>query len=245
MIAREPRPKRPRPGWLYHDDAVAVVDKPPKVASTPIDGFDDNLLDLWPKDWPEPVATVADLDPEASGVMVFALTEHAATVMGKYLRPPRGERVYTAIVSGYVPEDMTIDIPIRKDKSGRRVRISRGPGNKACTRVELVERLAGNSVLECTPDVDFPGQVRAHLQAVGFPLAVDGKYGGGSCLLLSMLKSDYRPNKRRPEIPLIDRLSLHALRVSFAHPASGDRLTFEAPQPKDFRATIQQLSRLA
>lgn len=240
----EPRKTKPRPVWIYKDDAIAVVDKPPRVSTLPLDGFEYSLEGLWPSDWPELVAPVADLDPDASGLVVIALTPAVATVMGKYLRPPRGERTYHALVSGYVPEDLTIDVPIRKDKSGRRVRIAKGPGNKAITQATILERVAGNTLVECVPDVDFPDQVRAHLQAVGHPLTVDGKYGGGNCVLLSSLKSDYRPNKRRPEIPLIDRLSLHALRVEFEHPVSGERMTFESEPPKDFRATLLQLGRL-
>ena len=67
---------------------------------------------------------------------------------------------------------------------------------------------------------------------------------GGSAILLSRYKPDYRPSARRPERALIDRLTLHAGRITCEHPVTGTVLTLEAPLPKDFRATLTQLARL-
>jgi 23S rRNA-/tRNA-specific pseudouridylate synthase len=82
------------------------------------------------------------------------------------------------------------------------------------------------------------------MAAIGHPLSVDPLYGGGQAILLSHYKPRYRTNRRGEERPLIDRLTLHAARITFEHPTTRQPLTVEAPPPKDFRATVSQLARL-
>jgi 23S rRNA-/tRNA-specific pseudouridylate synthase len=74
---------------------------------------------------------------------------------------------------------------------------------------------------------------------------VDPLYGGAPELKLSFYKPGYRSNRREEERPLIARLTLHAARLRLRHPATEAPLTLEAPLPKDLRATLRQLQRLA
>ncbi len=109
----------------------------------------------------------------------------------------------------------------------------------------MAQHVAGTTLLECRPLTGRRHQIRVHLAAAGHPLTVDPLYGGGQSVLLSHYKPGYRPSRRHDERPLINRLTLHAARLTIEHPRSGERMTFEAPLPKDLRATINQLARLA
>ena len=107
-----------------------------------------------------------------------------------------------------------------------------------------MQRLVGNTWLECRPQTGRTHQIRAHLAAIGHPLSVDPLYGGGQAVLLSHYKPGYQPNRRREERPLVNRLTLHAARIRFEHPATRQPVSFESPLPKDLRATLRQLGRL-
>ena len=87
-------------------------------------------------------------------------------------------------------------------------------------------------------------QYNRQRRRIGHPLTVDPAFGGGSDVRLSDYKPDYRPSGRRPERPLIERLTLHAATVSLTHPVGGEPMQFTAPLPKDLRATLVQLGRL-
>src|SRR5437660_549585 len=77
-------------------------------------------------------------------------------------------------------------------------------------------------------------QIRVHLKAMGYPLAVDPAYGGEK-LVLSEFKRAYKLGKFQEERPLIDRLTLHARSITFIHPANGQESTITSELPKDFR----------
>lgn len=157
----------------------------------------------------------------------------------------RVEKVYYALVNGYVDRDGEIDLPLHFSRRSNRMEVSPQHGKPSLTHYRVAERVAGNTWLECRPATGRMHQLRAHLAAIGHPLSVDPLYGGGQAVLLSRYKPDYHPNRRRQERPLVDRLTLHAARIGLAHPATGEPVTFESPLPKDLRATLTQLGRLA
>jgi RluA family pseudouridine synthase len=231
---------------IHADEHVLVVDKPAGVVTISARGelsVPDVLRAqrLVPPD--EPFRIAHRLDKEASGVLLCARTVEAQRSLTAQFTDRRIEKVYLALVQGYVSDDGEIDLPLRPNRSNTRVRA--GPRGKPCvTRYRVLERLTGYTLLECRPLTGRLHQVRAHLAAIGAPLAVDRIYGGAREILLSQLKPDYRPNRRRAELPLIDRLTLHAARVTFEHPDGSGPVTFESPLPKDFRATLNQLRRL-
>jgi 23S rRNA-/tRNA-specific pseudouridylate synthase len=126
---------------------------------------------------------------------------------------------------------------------GGRWRIDEPTGRSAVTTWTVRDRFVGYVLLECGTVPAMPHQIRLQLEAAGIPLAVDPLYGGATELRLSSFKAGYRPSRRHLEKPLIDRVSLHVQSVSFVHPRDGRKRKFEAPLPKDFRATVHQLSR--
>ncbi len=243
---RPPRPPKVR--LLHVDEAIAVVDKPAGLLTVPGRGPDPSLLDelrAAPRfAGGEPLRVAHRLDRETSGVVVFARTADAQRALSEQFAAGRVEKVYLALVTGYVADDGEIDIPIASTRSERMRAARPGGGKDSVTRYRVLERLPGNTLLECRPTTGRTHQIRVHLAEIGHPLSVDPLYGGGSSILLSQYKSGYVPSGRKEERPLIDRLTLHAAAISFDHPGTGQRVRYESPLPKDFAVALKQLGRL-
>lgn len=244
-----PRPGRsPTVRILHLDPDLIAVDKPPGVLAAPGRGSAPSVADLL-RDQPEladnpALRIVHRLDVDASGVQLYARTLPAQRQLVRQFSDRLVDKTYLALVTGYVTQDGEVDLPLRFDSRGERARPDRRSGRPALTRYRIAERVAGNTLLECHPVTGRRHQIRAHLTAIGHPLTVDPLYGGGLEVLLSYYKPDYRPSARHPELPLIARLTLHAARITFEHPGSGEPMTVAAPLPKDLRATVSQLRRL-
>lgn len=183
------------------------------------------------------------IDRYASGIVVYARTLDAQRALSAQFARREVEKVYLALVAGRVEHPGEVDLPLKPDKARRRVAVAHKHGKPSLTRFQVVRHLAGHTLLECRPLTGRLHQIRVHLASIGFPLAVDSLYGGGTQILLSQFKPGYRPSSRHPERPLIRRLTLHALRLTFRHPRTNDPVTYEALPPKDFRSTLTQLGR--
>jgi len=245
------RVRRPRPitiPLLYLDADILVVDKPPGVLSAPGRG-DHPCVPALLRNRPEladnpALRIVHRLDRDASGVQLYARTLTAQRELVRQFAQREVEKVYLALVTGYVAADGEIDLGLVFDKSRNRVRTTATGGKPALTRYQIMQRVAGHTLLECRPLTGRLHQIRAHLSAIGHPLAVDPDYGGGQAVLLSNYKATYKLNRRGVERPLIDRLTLHAARLRFRHPTTGAEIVVESPLPKDLRVTLTQLARL-
>jgi 23S rRNA pseudouridine1911/1915/1917 synthase len=254
-------PRTLPPQILYLDQDVLAIDKRPGMLSVPGRGAAPCALDLLPpppadEDTPpamsspgprrSPWRVVHRLDRDASGVQLYAATLAAQRHLAAQFLDHRVEKIYYALVCGYVASaDGQIDLPLQFDRHAQRAVVSPRRGKPALTYFRVVERVAGHTLLECRPVTGRRHQIRAHLAAIGHPLSVDPLYGGGHEILLSQYKPDYKPNRSGEERPLISRLTLHAARITFEHPRSGQQITIEAPMPRDLRATVRQLARFA
>jgi 23S rRNA pseudouridine1911/1915/1917 synthase len=121
-------------------------------------------------------------------------------------------------------------------------------GRPARTDWKLEKSMRRFALLRCFPKTGRTHQIRVHLKSIGLPLAVDPLYNPQppnqpAGLFLSQFKRDYRPTFGEEERPLIARLTLHAEKITFTH-VDGRSITIESPLPKDFRATVAQLSKL-
>jgi len=226
-----------------------VIDKPSGVLSVPGRGeapFVAQILREMGTIRPnEELRVVHRLDRGASGVMVLARTLDAQRNLSAQWHARTVEKTYLALVSGRMENAGEIDLPLYVDRDKGRVKVDRRRGKPSVTRYRVIERLAGQTVLECVPVTGRLHQIRVHLAAIEHPLLVDTLYGGSRCVRLSTYKAGYRPKRDGVERPLIERLTLHALRIRFQHPSSAADVTFEASIPKDLRATINQLRRVA
>lgn len=253
---------------LFEDDEVLVVEKPAGLAVEPERWERGNAClsggllqlalqrsDLEPEAPDQPAEglgfrprIVHRIDKETSGAVLVAKTLEAERRLREAFASRAVDKQYLALVEGEYPlaeeEEAVIDRPIGPDlrKSGR-MRIDEGGGKASRTRVRVEERYSGFTLLRCEPVTGRTHQIRVHLAAEGFPLAVDKLYGRRNELKLSEIKRNYRSKRGRAELPLIDRLTLHAQVLGFPD-AEGGVHTVTAPLPKDFQRALKQLAKV-
>lgn len=209
---------------LYRDDAVVVVDKPSGLSvhrgedqgSTFALNLTRDAIGQW-------VYPVHRLDRATSGVLVFALSsEHARTLQDSF-STRTVNKTYLALVRGSPPPRGVIDSPMAKREGG--------PDVESVTEYETLffvsdVRLA---LVEVRPRTGRRHQIRRHLRRIDHPIAGDVNYGNGA------------DNRRyRAELGLY-RLALHAQQLSFVHPTSGERVTFESAIPEDLAGPLRRI----
>lgn len=223
------------------DDHILVVDKSSGVPVIPerdqsVESLQDLVTERYGRVW-----TVHRIDKGTSGVVLFARNEEAHRELNRQFREREVEKEYLVLVEGEATEGVDVDIPLGP-ATGNRMKPS-ASGKEAVTRFEVEERFRGFTLLRAFPTTGRQHQIRVHAGTIGLPLLVDPLYGQREEFLLSSIKRKYR-DYGREERPLIDRLTLHAAKLVITHPDSGERRTFEAEQPKDFRAVVNQLRKL-
>jgi len=183
------------------------------------------------------------LDRDTSGLLVVAKTPEAHRDLSLQFERREVAKEYLALVCGEVDLDEgRIDLPIGHDpRDATRMRPDRRRGRISTTRYEVEERYRDFTLVRVFPETGRTHQVRVHLAGIGHALAVDPTYGSRSILRLSEIKPAYRPKRAGAERPLIDRLTLHARRLTFRAPLSEERLTVEAPAPGDFILVLRML----
>ncbi len=188
------------------------------------------------------------LDKDTSGAILVAKDLETERRLRRAFDAGQVHKTYLALVEGEHPladgESAWIERPVDHDarKSGRMQVVETG-GKPSRTRVWVEQRFRGFTLLGCEPRTGRTHQIRVHLAAEGFPLVVDPFYGRRSQLLLSDFKRKYRPKTGRAERPLIERLTLHALRLEFPG-ADGTAVAVESPLPADFARVLKQMSKV-
>lgn len=236
---------------LYEDAEVLACMKPPGVAVEAERGEDarpfraailHHLLggrSSFDAEVPRP-RVVHRLDKDTTGVVLVAKSKQALSDLTRQLEAREVQKDYLALVLGAVHRDAgEVDAPLPDPAAPRRG--GARPLVEARTAWEVVERFHTHTLLRCHPVTGRQHQIRQHLAGLGHPLAVDPQYGGGERLLLSKVKRGYRPKGKGDERPLLARLSLHAERITFRSPASGERVVVEAPVPDDLAVALRQL----
>ena len=226
-MSRDASDPRPPPEFhsidvLYRDEAIVVVDKPSGLSvhrgddpsATVALNLTRDTIGRW-------VYPVHRLDRPTSGVLVFALSsEHARTLQSAFEQRRVGKR-YLALVRGRPPQSGIIDSPMEKREGGPDVEaVTEFRTLYVCPHVRL-------SLVEARPRTGRRHQIRRHLRRIDHPIAGDVRYGKG-----------VENRGYRAELGLY-RLALHALEVSFDHPASGARVAFQSPIPDDFRDPLR------
>lgn len=188
------------------------------------------------------------LDKETSGVMLVAKTIESERLLRTAFEEREVKKTYLALVEGEHPledgEHDVIDLALGPDdrRSGR-MRVLEHKGKPAQTRISVVERFHGFTLLRCEPLTGRTHQIRVHLAAVGFPLAVDRVYGRRKSLALSEIKRGYRPKRGQSEPALVERHTLHAHVLEFLE-LDGSARRVEAPLPKDLQRLLKQLRKV-
>jgi 23S rRNA pseudouridine1911/1915/1917 synthase len=222
---------------LYEDPHVVVVNKRPGMVVHPAPGRASGTLvnallahtaDLSGIGGVMRPGIVHRLDAGTSGVMVVAKTDRAHRSLEAQFQKRSVSKVYLALAHGTTAEKLVIDRPIGRD-ARRRTRVSsrtRRP-REATSEVRRLERLPGCSLLEIRIRTGRTHQIRAHLSEAGHPLVGDRAYGA--------------PSRAPRPLRELGRPALHAFRLGFVHPESGELVTFEAPLPEDFRRLLDEL----
>ena len=234
---------------IFQDEAMVALNKGARLAVSPGRGRTESLLELLAADTvlhgAKPLL-VHRLDADTSGVILVALSPESHRALSEQFRKREVTKEYWALVRGTpLHESGSVDLPIGRDPNDKNRMVRGGlDAKKSRTRWVLKERYKGVSLLAVYPVTGRRHQVRVHLKAMGYPLAVDPFYGGES-LLLSEFKRHYKVGKFQEERPLMDRLTLHAKSLTFVHPTSGESMTLTAELPKDFRSALAALDKWA
>ncbi|HZZ95324.1 MAG TPA: RluA family pseudouridine synthase [Usitatibacter sp.] len=236
-VALVPRPEeaahRPEAIGLpivHEDDDVLVIDKPAGLVVHPGSGnWEGTLLNALlhhvPGNSRLPRAGIVHrLDKDTSGLLVVAKTEAAQQSLVRQLQARTVKRTYLAIARGRIARDGTVEAPIGRHPVQRTKMAVVESGKPAVTHYRVRERLAGHTFIECDLETGRTHQIRVHLASIGHPLEGDPAYAG-----------------RGPK--LIGRQALHAWRLAFVHPASGETARFESPWPADLEALLEALRR--
>lgn len=224
---------------LFEDDAVVVVDKPAGMVVHPSPGHSSGTLvnallhhcgDLAGIGGVLRPGIVHRLDRGTSGVLVVAKHDAAHRSLAEQFHAHDVDRLYRAWVRGVPKQDRAqIDQPIgRHPRDRKRMSIATRRGREARTNWEVEHRYPASGIarLAIRPETGRTHQIRVHLSSNGLPLLGDDVYGRG----------------RRAKCPVrFGRPALHAARLGFTHPTTGERLGFEAELPADLRSLEQRL----
>ena len=227
---------------IHQDDEVFVINKPADLVVHPAAGHQsgtlvNGLLKIDPAlEQLSRAGIVHRLDKDTTGVMVIARTLKAHTSLVDQLQCRDMKREYIAITQGVVTAGRTIETRIARHPQNRKKMSVQKQGKTAITHFQVRRKFAHHSLIDVQLETGRTHQIRVHMAHINYPLLGDPVYGG------------------RPRIPagispeLASRLSdfkrqaLHARRLSFEHPASGERLSFEAAIPQDFQIMLEALS---
>lgn len=239
-----PKPRDPlREADIVHDDAhVIVIDKPAGVVVHPGAGNPDGtLVNGLLAQFPE-LAEVGDpsrpgivhrLDKGTSGVMVVAKNDAAHQELARQFHDREVDKEYVALVWGTVHNRKRIDIPIGRDPVHREKISTRARrARSAVTRVTWARALPGVTLIRVAIATGRTHQIRVHLNAIGHPIVGDALYGG----VHKRVANDIRAVQR------LTRPFLHAERLAFTHPRTGERMVFEAPLPDDLHTVLEDIT---
>jgi 23S rRNA pseudouridine1911/1915/1917 synthase len=177
------------------------------------------------------------LDRATSGLMVIAKTQHALTVLSRHFRKRLVEKRYLAWVRGIVEEDAgPISAPIGRDPDQQPHWRVIDSGKPAETRFKVLERMPRATLLELEPVTGRTNQLRIHCAYIGHPIVGDEMHD--NCGLQT---EEHQSAIRDPQSAM--RLCLHAWKLAFHHPSSGEWLEFKAPVPHDIATTIDAYTR--
>jgi 23S rRNA pseudouridine1911/1915/1917 synthase len=214
---------------VWEDEALIVVDKPAGVVVHPARGHRTGTLAqalagrVAGGEDPARAGIVHRLDRGTSGLLVVARTPESHRALRATLAARRMRREYLALVEGRpAARTGTIDAPLGRDRRMRtRVSIETDRPREARTHFAVERALPDTTLLRVTLDTGRTHQIRAHLQAIGHPVAGDPEYG-------------------TPGRYGLERQFLHAARLAFPHPVTGEPVDLSSALPADLEAALDR-----
>ena len=230
---------------IFENEDFIVINKPPGLLSIPDrEGKEISLKNILLEKYGQ-IYTVHRLDRHTSGVIVFAKNERAHKDFSQKFEDRQTEKYYTGIAIGCPANRQgTVNARIAEHSVKRGMMIIHQRGKEALTDFEVIADFGAYAWMRFRIHTGRTHQIRIHMKEIGHPLVCDDLYGDGKPLLLSSIKSKkFKLSKSElEERPLLNRLALHAhiLRLTGLN---GEKFEWEAPIPKDLRATVSQLEK--
>ena len=222
---------------VYEDEDVIVVNKPVGMVVHPAAGHPDGTLvnallyhcgnSLSGINGKLRPGIVHRIDRDTSGLIIAAKNDAAHLALATQLEDHSLYREYHAIAVGGFREDAgAVDAPLARHPVDRKkMAVDRVNGKNAVTHWRVLERYSGYTYLQCRLETGRTHQIRVHLASLGHPLLGDTVYGA-----------------KKP-VPGLAGQCLHARKLTFTHPRSGEEMTVECPLPDWFEAVRQKLAR--
>ena len=246
---------------IYEDEHLTVVNKPHNMVTHPARGNWKGTLVNAIQFHFNTLSTVAGehrpgivhrLDRDTTGVLVVAKTDLAHRKLGLQFEYREIHKEYLALVYGEPQRDRDyIERPIGFHPTVREkmaVRTAEDGGKHAMTYYEVIERFDGYAYVRCKPQTGRTHQIRVHLTHIGHPILADKPYSGRGKVTLSDLRGargtlamPADDSAESPEDVLIDRQALHAHKLKFRHPITGQDIELCAPLPADMARTLEAL----
>jgi len=219
---------------VYEDADVLVIDKPAGLTAHPAPGHPDGtLVNALLSRCPELALSSGDimrpgivhrLDKDTSGLMVIARNETARECLVAQFKSRAVTKRYLVLVKGRLsPEQGIIEAPIGRDPHQRRRMAIVEQGKEATTEYTVRKYVCSYTMVDVTPVTGRTHQIRVHLSAIGYPVVGDTTYG---------VKSTH-----------LARQFIHAYRLGFRLPSTGEYREFDSPLPADLERALEQLDR--
>ncbi|MCS1408904.1 MAG: putative RNA pseudouridine synthase [Verrucomicrobia subdivision 3 bacterium] len=184
------------------------------------------------------------LDFESTGVVLYATEKNICAELHNQLGSRQIQLQFTALVHRCTQEDeFEVDLKLAPHPTKRWLtRVNRSKGKQCLTQCRVLERFREFTLLRCLTTTLRQHQIRVHLAQSDHPVVGDSLYRG-DLLMLSHLKPKYRPKRRVPEKPLIDRVAVHLSEVRFKDPTTEQVTIVKSTLPKDLQVALKFLRR--
>lgn len=224
---------------VHEDRDLLVVNKPPGLVVHPAPGHRTGTLvnallhhveDLSGIGGVKRPGIVHRLDKDTSGLMIVAKHDRAHRRLSRALKHREIHRGYLAACWGHLDEDrVTVDAAIARSRRERKKMTVAQEGRRAVTHFRRVERWVAADLLSAELETGRTHQIRVHLAHIGHPVVADEVYGGGGARGISGPGRGWAKQFQA----MVPRQFLHARRLEFAHPRTGEMMVLEAPLPDD------------